>query len=56
MGSDGVEDLRHHTVVTSRNGRADVWKKSRGIALDRGAARAADHHSDGTAKEELFLR
>ena len=46
MGSDGVEDLRHHTVVTSRNGRADVWKKSRGIALDRGAARAADHHSD----------
>ena len=34
MGSDGVEDLRCHTVVTSQNGWLKAWNKSRGIALD----------------------
>ena len=49
-GSDGVEDQRHHTVATSRNGWLKAWKKSRGDRdrwrkSVRCAARAADHHS-----------
>ena len=34
MGSDGVEDLRRHTVATSQNGWVEVWKKSCGIVLN----------------------
>ena len=37
MGSEGVEDRRRHTAVTSQNGCLKAWSKSRGtrgIALD----------------------
>ena len=34
MFPDKVEDLRHHELATSQNGWAEVWKKSRWIALD----------------------
>ena len=33
MGSECLEDVRRHTVVTSRNGWLKAWNKSRGIAL-----------------------
>ena len=29
MRNDGVEDLSRHTIASSQNGRAEVWKKSR---------------------------
>ena len=36
MGSEGVEDIRRHTVITSQNGWLKAWNKYkyRGIALD----------------------
>ena len=34
MGNDAREDLIHNTVATSQNGWAEVWKKSRGMALE----------------------
>ena len=30
MGSEGVEDQRRHTVVTSHNGCLKAWSESRG--------------------------
>ena len=34
MGSEGLEDIRRHTVVTSQNGRLKAWNKYHGIALN----------------------
>ena len=37
MGSEGVEDQRRHTALTSHNGCLNAWSESRGthgIALD----------------------
>ena len=34
MGSEGLEDVRRHTVVTSQNGSLKAWNKSHGIGLD----------------------
>ena len=34
MGSEGLEDIRRHTVVTSQNGWLKAWNKYRWIALD----------------------
>ena len=34
MGSEGLEDVRHHTVVTSQHGWLKAWNKYRGIALN----------------------
>ena len=34
MGSEGMEDIRRHTVVTSQNGWLKAWNKYRWISLD----------------------
>ena len=34
MGSEGLEDIRRHTIVTSHNGWLVAWNKYRGIELD----------------------
>ena len=34
MGSECLEDIIHHTVVTSQNGWLRTWNKYRGIAPD----------------------
>ena len=34
MGSEGLEDIGRHTVVTSQNGWLKAWRKYRGTALD----------------------
>ena len=34
MGSEGLQDIGRHTVVTSQNGWLKAWNKYRGIALD----------------------
>ena len=60
MGSDGAEDQRSHTVVTSQNGCLKVGSESRGkhgIALDGEGWYDVRHcrliiSPDGTAKEE----
>ena len=31
MGSNGKEDIIHHTVATSQHGCVEVWMKSQGI-------------------------
>ena len=59
-GKDGVEDLRRHATVTSRNGCLKAWSESRGkhgIALDGEDWFDVRHGRliitpDGTAKEE----
>ena len=34
MGSEGYEDIGHHTAVTSQDGWLKAWNKYCGIALD----------------------
>ena len=34
MGSEGLEDIRRHAVVTSQHGWLKAWNKYRGIARD----------------------
>ena len=59
MGTEGVEDQRRHTAVTSQNGCLETWSKSRGkhgIALDGEDWYDVLHEQliitrDGTAKE-----
>ena len=34
MGSEGSEDIKRHTIVSSQNGLLKAWNKYCGIALD----------------------
>ena len=60
MGSEGVEDQRRHTAVTSQNGRLKAWSESQEkhrIVLDGEDWCDARYRRliitpDGTAKEE----
>ena len=61
MGSESVEDQRHHTTATSRNGCLKTLRKSRGthkIAMNGEDCYDVRHGRliitpDGTAKEDL---
>ena len=63
MGSEGVEDQRCHTAVTSQNGCLKAWSESRGkhgIALDGEDWYDVRHGRlivtpDGTAKEDIYI-
>ena len=62
MGSDGGEDQRRHTAVTSQNGCLKAWSESRGthwIVLDGEDWYYVPHGRliftpDGIAKEEVL--